>query len=52
MTKNKKLLLELEKRISTLELKLNQLTCPPKEENSSQASYGEVIDEWLNGKKC
>lgn len=52
MTKNKKLLLELEKRISTLELKLSQLISVPKEENSNQASYGEVIDEWLNGKKC
>ena len=52
MTKTKKLLLELEKRISRLEAELNQKNDASYDEKSSQASYGEVIDEWLNGKKC
>ncbi len=47
---NKKKIHELEARIEALE-KAFLTQNVPCEDNVSEASYKEVIDEWLNGKK-
>lgn len=52
MTKNKKILAELEKRIERLEHLFLEREMTAGKDSENQASYGEVLDEWLNGKKC
>lgn len=55
MIKVVKIIKDLQARVLALEDQLNQLKQtqgPKKKENSSQLSYEEVIDQWLNGKAC
>lgn len=50
MTKNRKLLMELESRILRLEEQILKIIPSSTEKANEEASYKEVLDEWLNGK--